>query len=139
MHRAIALMLLAAASAAHAAGPMRPGLWEITARMQGEGMASAPAQTIKTCISQRDIDASKGAVPGANQGMEGCEVTDLRQDGNKASWKFSCTGRGAMSGTGSISYAADSFVQQTSMKTAGSDKVAVTASTQGRRIGDCAK
>lgn len=139
MVRAAALMLLAAAAAAHAAPPMRPRLWEITARMQGEGMASAPAQSIRTCIAQEDIDLSKGAVPGADRGMENCQVTDFRQDGDKASWKFSCTGRGAMSGTGSISYAAESFTQQTSMKTAGSEKVALTVSTLGRRIGDCAK
>jgi hypothetical protein len=143
MSRTTALTLLVAASFfstfAHAAAPMRAGLWEITARMQGEGMPSAPPQTVSTCISQKDIDSSKGGAPGSQRGMEDCAVSDYRQDGDKASWTFSCKGRGAMAGAGSIQFGTDSFTQTTTMKTGGSNKVAISVNTTGKRVGDCPK
>jgi hypothetical protein len=133
----VALVLpLAAAAVCHAATPMRAGLWEITARMQGEGTpAGIPPITSRTCITAKDVEAlNRGRTPGANKGAEDCEPVNYRQDGNRATWALSCKGRNAMTGTGSIEYGSDSFTQKMVMK---NDRGTMTMESTGRRVGEC--
>jgi uncharacterized protein DUF3617 len=127
-----ALALLAASSVCGAATPMRAGLWEITARMQGDGAGIAPI-TSRTCLSAKDAEAmNRGRA--ANKGADNCEPVNYRQEGNKATWALSCQGRTPMSGTGSIEYGNDTFTQKVVMK---SDRGTMTLESTGRRVGDC--
>jgi hypothetical protein len=136
MFRYAPLALLAAASVCQAATPMRPGLWEITAKMQGEGMPGGmPPMTSRTCITAKDLDAmDKGRTPGANKGAEQCEPVNYKQEGNKATWALSCEGRNPMTGSGSIVYGDDTFTQKMVMK---SDRGTMTMESTGKRVGDC--
>src|SRR4051812_4539622 len=128
--------LLAAAAVCHAATPMRAGLWEITARMQGEGTPAGIAPiTSRTCITAKDIESmNRGRTPGANKGADNCEPVNYRQEGNRATWTLSCKGRTPMTGTGSIEYGNDSFIQKMVMKSDGST---MTMESNGKRVGDC--
>ena len=125
----IALALLAGTGGAHAATPMRAGLWEITARIPG----GIPPITSRTCISAKDAEAmSRGRA--ANKGAENCEPIDYRQEGNKATWALSCRGRPPMTGAGSIEYGNDTFTQKMVLK---SSEGTMTMESTGRRVGDC--
>jgi hypothetical protein len=134
MSRLSAGLLLAAAAVCHAATPMRAGLWEITARMQGEGVPAGIAPiTSRTCITAKDVEAmNRGR--GANKGAENCEPVNYRQEGNRATWTLACKGGTPMSGTGSIEYGSDSFTQKMVVK---SDRGAMTMESTGRRVGEC--
>lgn len=125
----IALALLAGAGGALAATPMRAGLWEITARIQG----GLPPITSRTCISAKDAEAM-GRGRAANKGAENCEPVDYRQEGNKATWALSCKGRTPMTGAGSIEYGNDTFTQKVMLK---SGEGTMTMESTGRRVGDC--
>ena len=125
----IALALLAGAGGALAATPMRAGLWEITARIQG----GPPPITSRTCISAKDAEAM-GRGRAANKGAENCEPVDYRQEGNKATWALSCKGRTPMTGAGSIEYGNDTFTQKVMLK---SSEGTMTMESTGRRVGDC--
>jgi hypothetical protein len=129
-----ALALLAAASAGHAAATIRPGMWEITARMQGEG-ATMPPMTSRTCITEKDIESMhRGRTPGANKGAEECEPVNYRRDGDKTTWTLSCKGRTPMTGTGSIEVGDDRFVQKMVMN---GDRGTMTMESTGKRVGEC--
>jgi hypothetical protein len=135
MHRfVVAPALLAAAFACHAATPMRPGMWEITARMQGEGTPAGIAPiTSRTCITAKDVEAmNRGR--GANKGAENCEPVNYKQEGNKATWTLSCKGRTPMTGTGSIEFGSDTFTQKMVMS---SGSGSMTMESSGRRVGEC--
>jgi Protein of unknown function (DUF3617) len=130
----VALALLAAACVCLAAAPMRPGMWEITAKMQGEG-AGIPPITSRTCITAKDIEAlNRGRTPGANRGAEDCEPVNYKQEGNRATWALSCKGRKPMTGTGSIEFGSDTFTQKMVMK---SDRGTMTMESNGKRVGEC--
>ena len=130
----VAVVLFAAALTCAAATPMRAGLWEITARMQGEGVpAGIEPITSRTCITAKDVEAmNRGRA--ANKGAENCEPVNYRQEGNKATWSLSCKGRTPITGTGSIEYGNDSFTQKMVMN---SDGGTMTMESTGRRVGDC--
>jgi uncharacterized protein DUF3617 len=130
----VALALLAVVPVCHAATPLRAGLWEITARMQGEGTpAGIPPIKSRTCITAKDVEAmNRGRV--ANKGAENCEPVNYRQVGNKATWTLSCKGSPPMTGTGSIEFGNDTFTQKMVMT---SDRGTMTMESTGRRVGDC--
>ena len=132
----LALALVAAASACPAATPMRAGMWEITARMQGEGTpAGIPPITSRTCITAKDVESmNRGRTPGANRGAENCEPANYKQEGNKATWTLDCKGRDPMTGTGSIEFGNDTFTQKMLMK---SDRGTMSMESTGRRVGEC--
>ena len=119
-----------------AAPPMRPGLWEITNKIEGKGMPAMPANTARVCITQKDLEGTKVGVPG-DRGMENCAVTDTKMEGNKGSWKFACKGATPVSGSGTVSYQGDGFTQTMTMSMPG-NMTMLNIST-GKRMGDCSK
>lgn len=115
---------------------MLPGLWEITTTARSAGIPDTPARIVLICITQKDLDSTKGGVPG-DKILEHCGISDYRLESGRGSWNFSCDGEPAMKGSGSIRYMNDAFTQTTSM-TLGSD-LHMTATASGRRTGDCNK
>src|SRR5215831_18464134 len=134
---AVLVSFVVAASHVHAASPMRPGLWEMTGRMQMEGMkGDMPPFTIKHCVTPKDAEAAEtGKLPGADKkGMENCKVSDYKLSGNKASWNITCTGQHAMTGTGTMVFSGDTYTQKSVMKT---QRGTMTLENTGKRLGDC--
>jgi hypothetical protein len=64
--------------------------WEVTSKMEMEGMPFAmPAQTVKVCVPKgQDMDPRK-----ANQGKE-CQFSDYKASGKKVTYKFRCEEKG---------------------------------------------
>ena len=125
---------------AHAAAPnMRDGLWEVTTKMEmgGKSDAAMPQQTVKHCVTKKDLEDPKRTMPGGND-QSRCKMTDYKMQGNTATWSIACQGQG--SGTGSITYGGDSYTgSQTMSMNAGGQAMNMKMNFSGKRVGDCPK
>ena len=123
-----------------AAGPnMRDGLWEITTKMEmpGRSDVAMPQQTVKQCLTKRDVEDPKRTTP-SNAGQSRCKMTDYKLQGNTASWKVACEGQGT--GAGTVTYGGDTYSgNQTMNLSAGGQPMSMKMNFSGRRVGDCPK
>jgi len=129
------LVLVAASGLAQAAPVIQPGLWEISTRMEMPGLPAGAGQHVtQICYRPGDVqDASKTVPKDKN-----CEVKDYQLTGNTASWRMECRGETEMTGTGTFTYAGNSYSGTTkfAMKQGGRT-MNMTQSYSARRIGDC--
>ena len=126
----IAVGYVATMPSAHAAAPnMKPGLWEVTVKMEMPGMPQGmQAQTTQRCITAKDLDDPRKVGPGADpRTASQCEVSNYRMQGNTASWDMACKGPEQMKGSGSMTYQGDRY--------SGVNKM--TMSYAGRYVGEC--
>lgn len=142
--RTAALSFLATALAvgpACAAPNMKDGMWEITTKMEmaGRSDVAMPQQTVKHCLTKKDVEDPKRMTPSA--GEQGrCKMSDYKLQGNTATWKMACEGQGAMTGTGTATYSGDSYAgTQTMNMNAGGQAMNMKMTFAGRRVGDCPK
>lgn len=104
-------------------------LWEVTAKMSMEGMSmEMPAQVSQYCSAKVWTQPPPG-------GRGECTNSDFRQDGNKVTWKTSCSGPPAMSGVGEITRDGDSAY--TGSLRFSSAQGNMTIRLNGRRVGGC--
>jgi len=124
----VLFLLLPGASAA--AEKMKPGMWEITSTMEMPGMPfQPPPQTIRHCYTAQDVQQSP--VPSDSS----CEVSSLKQSGNKVNWVVDCSGEMSGRGKGEIVYQGDSAYSGTmSMEAEG---MTMKTKYKAKRIGDC--
>jgi hypothetical protein len=146
----IALVAAGSASLIGQSGPRRDGNWEITMEMQmpnmpnmPQGMSMPPIKTTQCITKEEAADPTKG-LPSAPQRAGGppsdCKMTDQKIEGNKVSWAMTCTGATAMSGTGEVVYAGDTFTGNMVMNMArGGQANTMTMKYSGKRLGDCNK
>ncbi len=131
--RTLALIALAtsgsAPTAALAAEPLQPGLWEVTATTELPGMASPPPTQQTECLTQSQVDAEPA--PGLAQGA--CKVTDVRRAGDRTSWKVDCgpVGKGAGEITVRSGTEYDGWM---TLETGGT---VVRTTLRARRVGKC--
>ena len=113
-----------------AADGMKPGLWEITSKVDMPGMPfQPPPTTVKHCYTAQEVKESP--VPKDNN----CKVTDLKTSGSKTTWKVECTGEAAGKGEGEITYQGDSAYEgKTRMQTQG---MTMAVQYKAKRVGDC--
>lgn len=120
------------ASAAVAAG--LDDLWEMTSKVEMPGMPMAmPPQTVKVCTP-------KGKQADSMVPREGnCKVQDLKQTGNKTTFKIACGGPDPMTGSGEIvTLGPDAYKGTTHISTnAGGQRVTMTNSFSAKRVGSC--
>ena len=122
----VTMTLLAAAPAGETGD-----LWDVTAKMSIEGMPmEMPARTSQVCSAKVWTEPPPGD-PGRGQ----CTRTDFRQDGNKVTWKVSCSGPPASTGIGEITRDGDSAYTG-SIRFSSSDGN-MTIRLTGRRVGGC--
>ena len=140
-HRAPVVVLLLALLPvpAFAAGGMQPGLWEVTTRMEMAGMPmQMPAQTVRHCYTRQDVEQGDRTVPRADD--KNCKIKDYKLRGNTATWSIVCTGKDAMSGTGTMTTTATSFSGKSTFKMRqNGDTMDVVSHMTGKRVGDCKK
>jgi uncharacterized protein DUF3617 len=130
---------LLAAHAQAAVPNMKEGLWETTTKMEMPGLpANMPPQTVKRCITKKDLADSAKAPPGAEMRDSRCKITDYKLQGNTASWKTTCEGENAMTGTGTVTYSGTSYSgkQIASIKQGGQTQN-MTMEFAGKHVGDC--
>ena len=127
------IILIAAISiSCGGSGPdINEGLWEITTKMNMQGMDMPPV-THTQCITKNDL------VPqGSEQPGQECKIADVKASGNTVTWIMKCNGKGGeVTGTGEITYSGNSFkgtmtisMPQANMK--------MTSNLSGKRIGKC--
>ena len=118
--------------------PAREGQWEITVQMEMPGMPmKLPATKVTQCLTKEDLaDPGKSAPKGPKDMNSDCQTSDYKVDGNKVTWTMECKGKDAMTGSGEIVFAADSYDGWMKMKTAGTE---MTMTYTGQRLGDCTK
>ena len=130
------ISFMTAAVPADASEPnIREGKWEITTKVEMEGMPSNMPQQkfVHTQCLTRDDYVPRGPKTGASSG--GCEIRDVRTSGDTVTWTMHCnTGQGQMKGKGRITYSGDRFEGRIEAVMSG---MKMTQLLEGRRIGDC--
>ena len=134
-----AFVVLAGAAAAIAQSPVRPGRWEVTMQMQ---MAGSPIQMPEMkstrCVTPEDAKDPTRSLPSGPEGRGGqksdCKMLDYKVTGNTATWKMVCTSPQAMTSTGQMTFADDSYTGTMKMD---SPQGPMTMKLAGKRVGDC--
>ena len=127
---------------AHAAAPnMKEGLWETTVKMEMAGMPGGmPPQTVRRCYTKKDLEDPAKTAPSSGQRDNRCKMTDYKLQGNTASWKVVCEGEGAATGTGTVTYAGNSYSgNQTITMKRGNQAQNMTMQYSGKHLGECKK
>ena len=133
---AVLAMALFMAGVSWAGPDIKYGLWEITTKIEMEGMPfPMPPMKIRNCVE-------KGKeVPQQEEKNKDCKMLESKVSGNSVTWKMECRDkRSVTTSTGKVTYSGDSFKGNTTIVVKeGSDTNTMTQSMEGRRIGDCKK
>ena len=131
---AVVLALLSQGALA-AAPNMKPGMWEITMKMDIPGMPSGmPPQVVKQCLTQKDTENPQKVT----QAGENCQVSNYQMKGNTVSWDMACKGSQQMTGSGTMTFGGDSYTGTTRMSMKGGGQSHdMTMQYSGKRVGDC--
>jgi len=114
-----------------AADTMREGYWELITTMEMPGMPMKMAPTkLKYCYTKEDVKDQKKSI----STDKNCTVTDLKQSGNKVTWKMKCTGKNAGVFNGETVYKKDAYDSTMKMQTQGQT---MNIKVKAKRLGDC--
>jgi len=121
----------------HAEGvPIQPGMWEMTSTMTMTMMKEPQTNTAKQCIEEDELNPENFNVDPDNP----CKFSDIKIDGNTASWSINCPTQGGMTmdGTWQFTSHGDSITGSGSMSTEMSGQTfGFDMAWSGKRIGDC--
>ena len=110
---------------------MREGYWELITTMEMPGMPMKMAPTkMKHCYSKEDVKDQKKSI----STDKNCTVTDLKQSGNKVTWKMKCTGKNAGDFSGETVYKGDTYDSTMKMQTQGQT---MNMKVNAKRLGNC--
>lgn len=130
----LALPLALAGPACAAGGPDE--LWEMTSSMTDKASGFAmPATTLRQCLKKGASTRTEEVVPVEKD----CRLLDMKASGSKTSFRFECTGKNRMSGSGEVDRpSASSYSGRMQMNgmTEGR-KVDMAMSYSGKRVGEC--
>lgn len=124
---AVAVVLCSAAVGA-AAAPDSGDRYRVTTKMQMAGM-SMPGKPVEICTAHAQ-PVSEQAIPKDKD----CQVQNFRIEGSKASYRFVCTGKSAMTGDGEMETLPDGYRGSMKAQVQGQQ---MTMSYEGKRIGSC--
>jgi hypothetical protein len=103
----VAASLVALALPAFAAGPQKPGKWQITVQMEMPGMpVQMPPTTQTICLTEDDVNNPQKSLP--SDPKSDCKVSDYKIEGNTITWTVSCPKQQAL-GSGKITFAGDTY------------------------------
>jgi len=125
------LFALVLPATSFAADTMRDGYWEMISTMDMPGMPmQMPPTTIKHCYTKEDVKDPKKTVTTDKN----CTVTDLKQSGNKVTWKMKCTGKNAGDFSGETIYKGDAYDSTMKMESQGRT---MNMKVKAKRLGNC--
>jgi len=117
---------------------LHEGLWEITTKMEMQGMPmKMPARKHTQCLTKKNM--LKTMVPKEQDKKEECKITDQKISGNTVTWIMKCSGKDAMEMTGKTTYHGDTFEGTITMISNDPEegKMKMINHISGRRIGEC--
>lgn len=125
------LTALVLPAAVFAADTMRDGYWELitTMEMPGMPMKMAPTRT-KHCYSKEDVKDQKKTITTDKN----CTVTDLKQSGNKVTWKMKCSGKNGGDFSGETVFKTEAYDSTMKMQSQG---MTMNMKVNARRVGNC--
>jgi len=136
------LLALTAMPALAGQSPMKPGMWEITTRMDMPGMPyKMPPMTLKHCVTPEMLAKDHGLGEQKSPPGSHCERTRMNISGNHAEWAVSCTGQTSVTGNGTVTWdSADSYHGESHLTMQMNGHTTnMTQTMQGKRLGDCRK
>ena len=140
MKKTVLAALLVVPALAFAKGNLKPGNWHIKVTHEFVGAPFTPPPTeMDQCITPQQADDPKQMAKGGNKD---CEPADVKQEGNKVTFKMTCHSHGGtQTGTGEMVYAGDSYTGTTTveMDNPKMGHVKMINHTTATRTGDCAK
>jgi hypothetical protein len=117
---------------------LHEGLWEITTKMEMQGMPiRMPARKHTQCLTQENM--LKTMIPKEQAQEEACKIIDQRISGNTVAWTMKCSGKDAMEVSGKTTFNGDMFEGTITMISNDPDegKITMINHVSGRRIGEC--
>jgi hypothetical protein len=127
----IILTILVLPATIFAADTMREGYWELITTMEMPGMPMKMEPTrMKHCYTREDVKDQKKTITTDKN----CTVTDLKQSGNKVTWKMKCTGQNAGVFSGETVYKGDAYDSNMKMETQGQT---MKMHVKAKRLGNC--
>lgn len=137
----ILAMVLALLGVAHAQSKLKPGRYELTMKMEMEGLPAQhqlPSSTMHKCMSAEDVKDPMELAKKNNRSQSECEIKSIKREGNKVTWSVDCGPRGK--GTGTIVTASESFelVSQLSMNDPQGTVRKMKTVVDAKRTGECA-
>ena len=86
---------------------LQEGLWEVTVKMDVGGQLATEAPLVtRQCITQQTAQDLINQLAGA---AGGCQVSNVEQTENEASWYLSCNGQVQVQGTGKLTLTSRGF------------------------------
>ena len=135
---AICAALALCPSAAFAALPMQPGMWELRVTTTVAKQAS-PTETSRECLSQQDIDHPTRALP---KPAADCSISNLTTNGNRVTYDLSCKQDQVVNrGRTELIVSGTNYDGMADMKLSapGRAETPMTAMLNAKRVGDCQK
>ena len=127
----VALLFALMPTVGFAAETMRDGYWEMTTTMEIPGMPmQIPPTQVKHCFTKEEVQDQKKAIAGS----EDCTVYDLKETGNKVTWKMKCKGGNPGEFSGETVFRADSFETKMQMQAEGQS---MAMNVKAKRLGEC--
>jgi hypothetical protein len=114
---------------------LQEGLWEVSVTMEIGGQpTSAQPLVMRQCIAQQSAQELMSKLTGAGS----CNTSDLRREGDRASWKLSCSSPVEIEAAGSASFRSDTFDGAMNGQIGmGNQKVPFSQNFRARRVGAC--
>jgi hypothetical protein len=133
-------LLLGVSGAAAAQANIKEGLWELTSTFEMAGAPGGrPPMTMQHCVTPKDAQDPAAMSRGMDKTGQ-CAVSDYKMQGNTATWKMTCKGEGAMTGTGTATYGGTSYTMSTRMAMVhGGQTMNMTTTQTGKYLGPCKK
>jgi hypothetical protein len=127
---ALSCLLFAATAAADY--DINEGLWEITVKVEIEGMPmTMPPITNTQCITKDTL------VPKSDQYGE-CRIINQKTVGNRLTYDIACSGPGGtVKGSGEVTYTGDTMTGSMETNMPSQDDMKMTTKMSGKRIGPC--
>jgi hypothetical protein len=129
------IVLAASLSFAGSDTTIKEGQWEITMKVEMQGMnADVPPMKYTKCLTGKD------SLPVDQSTASQCTMADVKTVGNTVTWKLKCTEQaGGMEGSGKIVYHGDTFDGTITMSLNDPEegKINMVQRITGKRLGDC--
>jgi hypothetical protein len=131
--RAVSLLTICMVLVISAPGYAQTGpdnLWQVTTNITMDGM-SLPGTPSKVCTKGKQVDRM---VPME----ENCKTSDVKTSGNRTTYRVTCPGKDAMSGSGEMTTGKDSYRGVLKLSgTVDGEKAAMVTEFAGKLIGKC--